>query len=292
MILWLYIACSSPLLPGELVLGEEVAAVVVDGEAGSSFGAALAVGIDSEDALTILVGAPDTDTVYALDAQGSERWSVSGSEGLGTRVGWVGDRPWAWAPGAGVFWLEGDLQQEAALPAATAVSLCPDGEVAFRDGKGESIACDEEGPISTSCDGPSCQVDRAGSSLDGAETSAGSAVGFWGEIACIGDARIEQDESPGVARCEDGTTLSGEPGDHLGLAFGGGRVAGVFNRHTRPPRARIVSLSDQSVWAVDRAAERSRIALGGAEGLVVVGVPGFGASQAREGRVFIVESEQ
>ncbi|NOY25903.1 MAG: hypothetical protein GXP62_08535, partial [Oligoflexia bacterium] len=43
------------------------------------------------------------------------------------------------------------------------------------------------------------------------------------------------------------------------------------------------------LWAVDRAAEGTRLALAAAQGVVVVGVPGFASRAAGEGRVYIVD---
>ena len=43
---------------------------------------------------------------------------------------------------------------------------------------------------------------------------------------------------------------------------------------------------------VDRAAERSRIALAAGGDIIAVGAAGFGQEDAREGRVFIVEVAQ
>ncbi len=293
MIGWLLIGCTGALLPGERVLGDEVPASVIEGEAGSGFGSSVAIGVNADGEVTVLIGAPDIGQVMTVSASGEPGWRLSGEgAGFGTRVGWVGTHPWAWDPGRGLYWLEWFLPDEASTPGDTAVDVCADSEVLIRDGRGETVACGEDGFIATRCEGAVCAVEALGSDLDGEETSAGSAVGFWGDTACYGDARVESDEARGDVRCEDGTKVSGEPGDHLGLAIGGGRVAGLFNRHLQPPRARIVPLEGGDVWVVDRAAERSRISLDGGHGLFAVGVPGFGATEAREGRVYLMEEDQ
>jgi len=287
---WLLMGCTAALIPGEKVLGDEVAAAIVDGEAGGGFGSSVAVGVDREGELMVLVGAPDVGEVLTVSADGEPIWRLSvGRPGFGTRVGWVGTYPWAWEPGVGVYWLTWLLLDEGSSPQDTAIAVCGEWEVRTRDGRGEAIACSEERVISTRCEGLNCTVEAEGSALNDAQTSAGSAVGFQGEIACYGDARLGVDQAGGGVACEDGTEVEGMPGDHLGLAIGAGRAAGLFNRHLRPPRARIVPLDGGEVWAVDRAAERSRISLDAGHGLVVVGVPGFGAQEAREGRVYIIE---
>ena len=291
ILIWL-LGCGADLLPGEVVLGDEHPAITIEGSPGSGFGAAVAVTEGDGGELRVLVGAPDVGEVTALDAQGDVLWSVRGEVGLGTRVGWHQGRPWAWAPGGEVLMDIDQSMQGASTDDSTAVTVCPDGEVLTRSEAGADIACASGGRIATACEGTACTVERSGSQIDQEVTSAGSAVGFWGSTACFGDARIAQEEAPGGVWCEDGVTVEGLPGDHLGLAIAGGRAAGVFNRHIRPPRARIVSLDDGDVWAVDRAAERSRIALGAGGGIVAVGVPGFGQGEAREGRVFLVQVDQ
>jgi hypothetical protein len=291
--IWLLLACTGELLPSEAVLGDQVRAVVISGTAGSGFGGAVAVGEDHNGAVRVLVGAPDSGSVQAYDSDGGLMWSVQGESGLGTRVGWHEGAAWAWAPGQDVvFDIQDNIDSEREVVASTASTVCPDGQVQVRVGKGEDIACDVAGVLTSRCEGADCTIERPGSVVDGARTSAGSAVGFWGDLACFGDAEIARDAPKGSVQCEDGTEIVGESGDHLGLAIAGGRVAGVFNRHLRPPRARIPSLDGEVTWVVDRAAEHSRIALAGAHGLYVVGVPGFGAQQAREGRVYVIEDSQ
>jgi hypothetical protein len=286
----LLLACAGPLLPGEAVLGDEVEAVVIAGPDGGGFGASVAIGEDADGAVRVVVGAPDSGRVEVFDASGESLWWVQGAPGLGTRVGWASGTAWAWAPGTEVrLDIASGTELVATQPESTAAAVCPDGQILTRVGKGEDIACDDVGGMWTTCDGTDCSVEREGSVLDGATTSAGSAVGFWGDHACYGDARIAVEEAPGAVFCEDGAELEGEPGDHLGLAIAGGRVAGVFNRHLRPPRARIPALDGGVVWTIDRAAERSRIALASGHGLFAVGVPGFGVTEARQGRVYLIE---
>jgi hypothetical protein len=284
----LLVGCMAQLLPGERVLGDEIPAVVLTGTAGSGFGAAVALGENTAGETRLLVGAPDSGVVSAFDLDGDLVWSIAGSSGLGTRVGWSEGLPWAWGPGAA---LVVDVQQATSSEAnsgATAATVCPDGEVLTREGRGEDIVCTQSGSYWTECVDQDCQV--VGSALDGAQTSAGSALGLWDELLCVGNARLGTEEAGGSVRCEDGSEVVGEPGDHLGLAIAGGRVAGVFNRHIRPPRARIVSQRGEHTWVVDRAAELSRISLATDGETYAVGVPGYGAREAREGRVFVLKA--
>jgi len=290
MMLWLLMSCGADLIPGERVLGDEVAAVIVDGAAGSSFGQSVAVGTDGTGALRVLVGAPDAGEIVLLDSDGTEIWAVEGDAGFGSKVGWWGTVPWAWTPGVGVQRLDDEEVGAWVAPNGTSVDICEDGSLVQTEAKGEAVACSAQHWVRTVCDGPACTVvlDSDEGRRDLGETTSGSAVGWWQDTACWGDASIGQATAAGAVHCEDGTTVSGLDGDHLGLALGGGRVAGLFNRHLQPPRARILPQAGGDVWVVDRAAERSRIALSGSDTLLAVGVPGFGGTEAREGRVYLI----
>lgn len=179
-------------------------------------------------------------------------------------------------------------------PQASAVDVCPDGSLRVRKGRGEAVLCSSALEARTRCVQDSCVVERKDGDLwvEVGTTSAGSALGETASGLCWGDARLDKETAPGSVRCEAGSTVQGIGGDHIGLEVAGDRAAGVFNRHITPPRARIVSRGSGQVWVVDRAAERSRITLSGGADLFVVGVPGFGAQEAEEGQVFIVEKGQ
>ncbi len=274
------------------MLGDEVPAVVLDGAAGSQFGASVAIGRGEDGAITIVIGAPAAGTVRAVSASGETLWSTSGESGLGTRVGWADGVAWAWTPGVGVEGLNGAVTPpEWSLPSATAVDICPDGDARARTGRGEDAVCGEGIEGRSRCNGMNCTVEmNTGSGWEEVgETSPGSDLAVTSEALCWGDAHLLKEHARGGVQCTNSRLRRGLSGDHLGLSIGGQRAAGVFNRHLTPPRGRIVPLDGGEVWVVDRAAERSRIALDGGEGLVVVGVPGFGAQRAEEGRVYIVE---
>lgn len=291
LLLWLG-GCAADLLPGESVLGDEVPAVIVEGTAGSQLGAAVAIGWDADGERSILVAAPGAGEVRALNARGRTEWTHEGEPGLGTRVGWADGVPWAWSPGLGILRLDGQPPaSDWSLPGATAVDVCADGTPRSVTGRGEDVVCGDELEARTTCQGAQCDVERItaeGVSRVGT-TSAGSALAIVDGELCWGDARLGKETAPGGIQCESDQSRRGLDGDHLGLSIGGARTAGVFNRHITPPRARIVPLDGGEVWVVDRAAEGSRIHLAGSAGLTVVGVPGFGAQQAEEGRVYIIQ---
>jgi hypothetical protein len=283
--------CAADLLPGESVLGDEVRAVILTGTPGSWFGAAVSIGTDVDGDVSILIAAPGSGEIHAVDATGAAQWSHQGAPGLGTRVGWADGIPWAWLPGSGVVRLDGAAAPGSwSVPAATAVDVCPSGELVVRTVRGEAVVCEDSGYAFTVCDGGQCRVYVQDTQLDEpvGTVSAGSALGWVNGALCWGDAHLPKETAAGSVTCVSDDPTRGRSGDHLGLAIGGRRTAGVFNRHLTPPRARIVPIDGGEVWVVDRAAERSRIAVDGAEGLAVVGVPGFGAQRAAEGRVYIV----
>ena len=271
------------------MVGEELSAVEIPGAPLSLLGTAVAIGTASGEPV-VIIGAPGAGEVLAVDKGGHEQWRLSGEIGLGRRV-WAGDDAVAaWLPGVGVLDADGEVLLRA--PAATTLARCPDGSWWTGEGIGEALDCGAGGLIRSTCDGSRCTVslqDEPG--VEGVrlgETSAGSAVGWIGDRACWGDAALEDDPHPGAVFCDDGTELIGLDGDHLGAGIGASRAAGVFNKWQVPARVRMVPLNDGPIWALDRAAERSRVALAEGEGIVAIGLPGFISESASEGRVYLV----
>lgn len=285
-------ACGGDLLPGEVVLGDEREAVVVEGQAEAALGEAVAASGGR-----VLAGLPGVGEAWLLDQEGARLATLVGPAGFGAQVGFLGDRAWITIEEEALQWFdlsaeEPALVEEVALDGARTVAVCPDGRVLTRMGKGESVACTAAGQLETSCEAAEgCRV-----LLDGAEigrTTEGAGLAFDGEIPCYGIPSLDTDPLPGEARCQDGRQVAGTEGDHLGVALAGARVAGVMDKWKAPGRARILPLDGGEIWAVDRAAERSRLSLAVDvdSGLFVVGVPGFGAREAREGRLFLVPAD-
>ncbi len=272
------------LLLDELVLGEEIQAAEVEGAALSALGAAVAV--EGERAL---IGAPGSGEVLLVDADGEEVWRIWGGAGLGQRV-WLADgQGYAWKVGEGIFAVgPAGASLILSAPQAAAIDRCPDGTWWSSSGIGDAVRCTEEGLLWLRCEQAECAVQQGEDGAVLGQTSAGSAVDWIEGVACWGDARLEDDPSPGAVQCADGRTWEGLDGDHLGAAMGGGWSAGVFNKWQVPARARLVRLDDGRIWTVDRAAERSRIAVDSSSALVAVGVPGWSSREASEGRVFLV----
>ena len=288
MILLLY-GCLGALLEAELVLGEELPAVEIPGAPLSLLGTAVAVGTASGEPI-VVIGAPGAGEVLAVDGAGLEQWRLSGEIGLGRRV-WAGDDAVAaWLPGVGVLNASGEVVLRA--PEATALARCPDGSWWTGEGIGDALDCGAGGLIRSMCDGSRCtvslQVEPGVEGVRLGETSAGSDVGWMGARACWGDAALENDPHPGAVFCDDGSELVGLDGDHLGAAIGASRAAGVFNKWQVPARVRMVPLDGGPIWMLDRAAERSRVALAEGEGIVAIGLPGYISESASEGRVYLV----
>lgn len=275
-------ACAADLLPGERVLGDEIPAVVIDGTPRAELGASVALGPGG-----LLAGAPGDGTVHLHDLDGHERWVVELGPGGGRRVWWWDGAPWAWQIGRGIWRLDGEPVLAWELPGATAVDLCPDGRPLTAEGPGEAVACGEAGELRTTCEGSVCAVTLDGILLG--EGSPGSAVAFTGDEPWWGDARLDRGEAAGSVTSASGEPVEGLAGDHVGVSIAGERAGGVFNPRQVPARARVVSLSGGEAWAVDRAAEGSRIALARDGDLWAVGVPGFQTTEPRVGRVYLVE---
>ncbi|MFT5687064.1 MAG: hypothetical protein ACI8RZ_008021, partial [Myxococcota bacterium] len=281
--------CLGALLEAELVIGEELSAIEIPGEPLSLLGTAVAIGSEAGEAV-VIIGAPGSGEVLAVNALGVEQWRLSGGVGLGRRVWADEDAAYAWLPGVGV--LDGGGEVVLRAPDATALARCPDGGWWTGEGIGDALDCAEGGLIRSTCAEVRCTVSLeetpGGDAEVLGETSAGSAVGWVGGQACWGDAALEDDPHPGALHCADGSSLLGLDGDHLGAVIGADRTAGVFNKWQVPARVRIVSADGGPVWALDRAAERSRVSLAEGEGLVAVGLPGFISESASEGRVYLV----
>ncbi len=296
MIPWLLAGCAASLLPGEAVLGEDVAAVAVTGEAGAALGTRLALGPEG-----LLATAPGLGEVWGIDADGAVRWRWAVAPAGGLLDAWWGpEGAEALVRGEGIFRrdpdAEGPGERVRALDETwTAAAPCPDGSVALAEGAGSAVACGEAGELRSTCAEGSCAVSlrdpATGEEVVLDETTPGSAVGFRGDgTACWGDVRAEEPTWTGEVRCADGLVLSGAEGEHLGVALAGDRAAGWFDKWIVPARARALDLGGGEAWVVDRAAERSRLALASGDGLWAVGAPGWMGHDAWTGRVWILEA--
>jgi hypothetical protein len=122
-----------------------------------------------------------------------------------------------------------------------------------------------------------------------AEAGEGGAAAEWQGIAWFGDPDEDDPDGRGRVRSEDGRELLGEPGDHLGMAIGGGYAAGGFNKWIVPSRARVVPLEAGPAYALERGGEDQPMALAGEGSTLVIGSPLYPHGSEPTGAVFVVE---
>ena len=293
MTLALLLGCSADLLPDESVLGVDVPANVVVGEAGSEFGASVAW----------------NGTSWAAAAPGAgEVWvdgEVAEGDSLFAWVGWWGDQL-ARGGQAGVV-VEGlDLPPlPGVLFAASPAGVFSWSDDQLRGWEGASavlsgvvaLGTDETGVAALVCEAE-CSVLSASLDLVEAQVALfsgasvagglGGAVAFDNAAICVGDPELDVPDGAGSVSCTDGRFIEGEPGDHLGQAIGGGFTAGTFNKWIVPPRARLVPLSGGEVLVLEVGAENQPIRLSGDLTALIVGSPFHPHDGLPAGAVFVV----
>lgn len=99
------------------------------------------------------------------------------------------------------------------------------------------------------------------------------ALAWDNDSLCASDPQLDLDEGAGFVVCTDGRRVEGLPGDHLGLAMGGGFAIGTFNKWIVPARTRIVPLNDGAVLAIEYGAEGQPNTIAGDDNVLVVGAP-------------------
>ena len=290
MILLLH-GCFGALLEDELVLGEELAAVTVHGEPMSLLGSAAAVGASADGETLVAIGAPGIGEVVVVDASGVEQWRLQGEVGLGRQVWMDGTDVLAWLPGVGVIDASGGVVH--AAPDAAVLARCPDGSWWSASKGRDALDCSASGLLRSTCEESVCTVSvespPGGSRRVLGQSTPHGAVAWVDGEACWGDVDLLDATSTGTLRCEDGFTVQGLEGDHLGVSIGAGRVAGVFNKWQIPARTRMVPIEDGVVWSVDRAVEGSRVTMTAGADVMVVGVPRAITETGTEGRVYLVQ---
>ena len=264
--------CAADLLPGERVIGVDIAATRWDGDADERFGASVAAGWAT---------APGVPELRALSDDGGEA-VVPEVPAL-----WVGEGAGhIYAAGeGGAWWRDGALEDStfdggrwAAGPAGVVVAdangwWLPEQQrgVALRDIA--AVALGEERVLAAICS-PECTARSW--TLDGAEVpidlevGVGGALGEWRGEAWAGSPDDDAPDGAGRVCSEQGDCIEGQVGDHLGRTIGGGYAAGTFNKWVVPARARIVPLAsaEQSdgVLVLEAGAEDQPLALAGAAG--------------------------
>jgi hypothetical protein len=287
------LACAVPLLPDERVIGVDVVAERFDGSPGDRLGEVVAWTGGSW-----LATAPGAAQVWrdgaAVDAAAmfagwwGERVLLVDAEGRVTVDGELvlsDPTSFAWAVGADglAVALPGTvvLLQDVGAPTRSvrvdglrALVAEPDGSgwtaLACRQDACSVVDIDAEGAV-----GP----ERMSAPVDGV-------LGLWRTRVWVGEP--SHDDGAGRACDEAGDCVEGLPGDGLGAAFGGGRVAGTFNSRIVPPRARIVSLDGEPTLALETGAELQPLALAGSGGALVIGAPYHAAEGLPAGGVWVL----
>ncbi len=289
--------CAEDLLPGESVVGVELAAEVVYGGANDRLGQGLAWNGSS----------------LAAAAPGRPAVLVDGElvEGPGNWVGYWGDALVRVGPGGGT--LDGEaLGEVEALGRASALAASSAG-LYYASASGierygglravvagvTALAADDLRVVALVCgaDGD-CVVEAFDVGLvalgpvlvDGAPLAGGAEgiVVIQAGVVCVGDPELELDDGAGRVRCEDGRELAGGQGDHIGRGIAAGYAAGVFNRWVMPPRARVWPIDGGEVLVVEVGAEGQVLTLAGDETALFIGAPFHPRGGQPSGAVFTV----
>lgn len=268
-------ACTQDLLPGEVVLPGDVPVEVRYGPPSSALGQTVAwrEGV-------LLATAPGTGTV------------VVGEGGVAVDAVWAGfwGADVVFADVDGEVYVNGEPRWS--VPDAVAFAsgdtgvVASDGERLHLLDRGRSVrveglqavAVGAERVLGVVCaDTCTAQAwDFFGNPLgEWAAAGDGGAVAEWDGVAWAGAPDDETPDGRGRVRGEHGEEVVGEPGDHLGVAIGGGFVAGRFNKWIVPPRGRVVPLAGGEVYALERGGEDQPVALAGDGETLVVGSPSY-----------------
>ena len=273
------LGCFVPLVD-ERVIGVDVPAVERFGGPDSRLGAQVAAHDESWAAAgmgcAIVDGVAVEGLVYAgwwddalVTADAAGQWWIDGV----SQPPVVGARRWA-AGAAGVAVWDG------------ATVWFPDGSAVERDAV-QALAVGVGAVHLLDCsDGCSASSWVGGVPVATWAAGAGGAIDEWDGEAWAGDP--EPDDGAGRVCTADGRCVIGEPGDHLGLAVGGGYAGGTFNKWIVPGRARFVPLGDGPVYALEVGAENQPHALAGDEGTLVFGAPYYPHGGGPTGMVAVV----
>ncbi len=278
------LGCTSPLVPGELVIGEDIPAEFRYGVENSRLGDQVVVGPNG-----LLVSASGEGQVY---------WEDEPVEGPFKWLGWSGlrrvqaDDTELWVDGVVVTTLDG-IQALAAgeggVFAATRHRLVAvDQSWSLPVAGVRRLAVGDQRLLAVVC-APDC-VGKAwtfsGEDL-GEVVSAGEGgdINEWKGVAWAGAPAWKEDAAPGKVCSEEGICIEGAPGDHLGASIAGGYSLGMYNKEITPPRQRIVPLEGGMILSLEQGLELHRVDLAGDGDSLVVGVPFMPHAGATTGAV-------
>lgn len=281
--------CTAALVPGEVVL-------------------------PGDRAVELRVGPPGSETGATVDWRDGRLLATAGATGvllLGEGAV-AADARWAgwWGPSVvvadsfGVVSVDGvptwEVPEAVAFAAGEAGVVAADADSLYLLHSGRrvrvtgltALAVGEERVLGLRCD-EACEAlawtlsgDPLGAWGEGGE---GGAVAEWHGVAWVSDPMDADPDGRGVVRSEEGEALEGEPGDHLGVALGGGYAAGVFNKWIVPARGRLVPLRGGPVFALERGAEDQPMALAGDDRTLVVGSPFYPHGGSPSGAILVVD---
>ncbi len=264
--------CTAPLVPGELVIGEDIPAEFRYGSEGAQLGYQLALGSPG-----LLASATGEGQVYWEDQAvgGPTKW-----------LGWWGEHRVQANPSE--VWVDGEVF---ATPDELQSFAAGDGGIfgatrqrLFRLDQGWSLpvagvrrlALGSERLLAVVCT-PDC-VGKAwtfsGEALgEVVEAGEGGDIGEWEGVAWAGAPAWKESAAAGKICSEQGICVEGTLGDHLGAAIAGGYSLGMYNKEITPPRQRIVSLDGGTVLSLEQGSELQHVDLVGDGTTLVVGVP-------------------
>lgn len=293
----LFAGCTDDLLPGESVVGTDIAAEVTYGEPDDRLGDSLAW----------------NGSVMAAAAPGRPGVLLGGEvvEGPGAWVGYWGEALVRVGPSGatrdGEALGESEALGRASALAASSVGLYYASATAVHRYGGErvavagviALAADETRVVALVCEpAVDCVVEAftpelvpAGPVLVAGERLVGGADGILAleaGVVCVGDPELDRDDAGGRVRCEDGRELVGGQGDHVGRGIAAGYAAGVFNRWMVPPRARVWPIDGGEVLVVEVGAEGQVLTLAGDADTLFIGAPFHPRGGQPSGAVFTV----
>jgi len=283
--------CATELLPGEQVLGVDVPVQTWWGTEASRLGDRVAW----------------SGTAAAATAPTAHELWQEGEAGAAdaTALAWAGDTlVWAGPSGGGVGdEARADLAGVRAMAGFDgAVALAGRDGVALLDGvtfsaaPADAVAVDDDRVAARVCaDEGACTLRTwaraTGEDLGAVDLPAGDggALAFVDGALCSGDPALKVEDAGGEVECEDGISILGESGEHLGRAIGGGYVAGGFSARLLPPRARLVPLGEGPIYTLEAGAEAQPLSLAGDAAVLLVGAPFQAHAGAPAGAVFRVD---
>ncbi|HNC97070.1 MAG TPA: hypothetical protein PKY30_04805 [Myxococcota bacterium] len=266
------LACTAPLVPGELVIGEDIPAEFRYGTENSRLGDQVVWGPGG-----LLASAPGEGQVY---------WEEQPVDGPTKWLGWWGLR--RVQADTSELWVDGELVATPdGLQAMTAGEVGVFGATRqrlFALEQGWSLpvagvrrlALGEERLLAVVC-APDC-VGKAwtfsGEEL-GEVVAAGEGgdIAEWKGVAWAGTPAWKEGAAAGKVCSEEGICLEGVLGDHLGAAIAGGYSLGMYNKEITPPRQRIVPLEGGTILSLEQGLELHRVDLTGDGQNLIVGVP-------------------